>query len=855
MVDFDEAKGIVERVRRDIEVSMGTRIWDDYVNALKLISQVIFTRSSGFIFELIQNAEDAGLGLEDTGLFEIRVNQSRVKMMHNGRAFTKGNVEALCGIRSSKKPENGTLGYLGIGFKSVFRVTDCPEIYSNGFQFKFDRNHEEWVDPNNTPWHVLPIWIEQPSETIDPLMTTFIIPFRKGEEETHYSSLLQQVTELGTELYLFLRWLKRIEITDEVSGQTWTLENLGENKDDITILRHNGQEQRLKLFRRILTDIPNWVRQDRLTQEYRANVTQREIAIAFALDDKGNLAPQQARAMYGGVYSFLPLGEARSGAKFAIQADFLVQPGREAINYEAKWNHWLVEQVASLCVEAIDYFKKHDKWKYQFLPAFEFTKSKGLESYDRLFGPKLIEPLEKLLEQDDCVPTADGGWARPGQVVRLLEDEKATEDLVTMGILKRDEIATVLGDQAGLKLVAPEVKERDTVPFRKIDRRNLLENKAFLERKCQEPEAAGWFRPLYVWLQKHPVWDVHHAYNHYWVNQKEYRTRWQTLDGRTYKAQVERYHKFEFVLTAGVRLLSGGDVWIPDLPPSDPVLRDLADTLQKSRPVLHPDILGSARDAVEQKTIRGFLTGLTGVQVLDSRSVCKEALLPRILTTTPKPSQEDLLKYSTYCQQILGNDIGRDSELWVLTKKGDIRAARETLLPKEFQPERDWETSQKYVPGLNFLSSDYLAGATDEDRLIEWRLFFSAGGVKDSPDNGVEVFAENFAREKLEAGYTKVIKVDKLNYGYDLEAESKAGEKIRIEVKGKTDDQNAALTSNETDAADKYGNSFYLCVVYSVPESPNIYMVRNPVQVVKAIKIILPIEIPSSIWKASKWHP
>lgn len=853
MVDSSEAKGIVETVRREIEVSRGTRIWDDYVNALKLISQVIFTRSSGFIFELIQNAEDAGLGLEDTGLFEIRVNQHRVKVVHNGRPFSKGNVEALCGIRSSKKPESGTLGYLGIGFKSVFKVTDCPEIYSNGFQFKFDRNHKEWVDPSNTPWHILPIWINQPSEIIDPRMTTFIIPFR-FREESHYLSLLQQVAQLGTELYLFLRWLKQIRITDEVSGQAWTLENLGEGKDGITTLSHNGEPQRLKLFRRTLTDVPDWVRQDRLTQEYRANVTKREIAIAFSLDDEGNLALQQARAMYGGVYSFLPLGEAKSGAKFPIQADFLVQPGREAINYEAKWNHWLVEQVADLCKEAIGYFKGCERWKYQFLPAFEFTKSKGLEAYDRLFGPKLIEPLEKFLENDDCVPTTDGGWARPGQVIRVSEDQEASEDLVTMGILERDEIATVLGDQLGLKLVASEVRERSTAPFKKVDRRNLLGNRAFLERRCQEPDAARWFRSLYGWLQKHPIWDVYQAYNHYRANRKEYVTHWLRLDGRTYRARIEGYHNFEFVLTADMKLLKGGDVWIAELPSSDPMLRDLTDTLQKSRPVLHPDILGGAKNEDKRKAITGFLRGLTGVQVLDNKNVCKEALLPRILTTAPKPSPGDLLKYSTYCQQILGDEIGKGSELWVLTKQGDVRGAKETLFPKEFQPERDWETNQKYVPGLNFVSPDYLAGATDEDRLEEWRSFFSAGGVKDSPDNGVEVFAENFAREKLEASYTSVIPVDKLNFGYDLEAESKAGEKIRIEVKGKTDDQNVALTSNETDAADKYGDSFYLCVVYSVPESPNIYMVRNPAQVVKTIKIILPIEIPSSIWKASKWH-
>ncbi len=121
----NEARKVIEGVRKEIEASKGTRIWGDYVNALKLISQVVFTRSSGFVFELIQNAEDAGLGLDNPGVFEILINHHRVKVVHNGRQFTSDDVKALCGIRSSKKPEKGTLGYLGIGFKSVFKITDC----------------------------------------------------------------------------------------------------------------------------------------------------------------------------------------------------------------------------------------------------------------------------------------------------------------------------------------------------------------------------------------------------------------------------------------------------------------------------------------------------------------------------------------------------------------------------------------------------------------------------------------------------------------------------------------------------------------------------------------------------------
>jgi hypothetical protein len=95
-----------------------------------LISEVVFSRSSGFVLEFLQNAEDSGLDLRTSGCFEININSHRVKMVHNGRPFTEENVRAVCGIRSSKKPERGTLGYLGIGFKSVFKVSDSPEVYS-----------------------------------------------------------------------------------------------------------------------------------------------------------------------------------------------------------------------------------------------------------------------------------------------------------------------------------------------------------------------------------------------------------------------------------------------------------------------------------------------------------------------------------------------------------------------------------------------------------------------------------------------------------------------------------------------------------------------------------------------------
>src|SRR6266849_2906756 len=181
-----DARKAVENIRRELERAKGTHIWQDYVNALRLVSQVVFTRSSGFVLELIQNAEDAGQGLEGLGDVSITVNKDRLKFVHNGAPFDQSNLQAICGIRSSKKPERGTLGYLGIGFKSVFKVTDSPEIYSGGYQFKFDRQHPGWTDPSNTPWHVLPIWIDAPTESIDSSITAFVIPLR---EPNYYESL------------------------------------------------------------------------------------------------------------------------------------------------------------------------------------------------------------------------------------------------------------------------------------------------------------------------------------------------------------------------------------------------------------------------------------------------------------------------------------------------------------------------------------------------------------------------------------------------------------------------------------------------------------------------------------------
>ncbi|MFH1140180.1 MAG: DUF3883 domain-containing protein [Chloroflexota bacterium] len=240
------------------------------------------------------------------------------------------------------------------------------------------------------------------------------------------------------------------------------------------------------------------------------------------------------------------------------------------------------------------------------------------------------------------------------------------------------------------------------------------------------------------------------------------------------------------------------------------------------------------------------------MQLLDAKAVVTEALLPRIATTptAPRPSQENLLRDTVTCQSILGKDLPSETELWVLTKNDEIRPAKEVLLSTEYGPSRRWEGASEYLPGLYFLSPRYLNEPPTPETVTAWREFFKSGGVKESPEDGVEEFAVKYTISKLShLGYTDIKSVEKRDFGYDINAVSPAGEEVRIEVKGQSVEGPATLTGNETEAADRdpQGN-FYLCVVCAVPDSPALYMVQNPSKRGKKQSVT----VPADVWKSAR---
>ena len=120
------------------EASQAPRLFSDLAKIEKYIAESYKTRS---LIELIQNADDAG-----ATRFVAECVDGGLVVANNGRAFTIADVEALCRSGASNKHRGGTtIGYRGIGFKSVVNLAERVWVFSGDQSFVFDRERTRAV--------------------------------------------------------------------------------------------------------------------------------------------------------------------------------------------------------------------------------------------------------------------------------------------------------------------------------------------------------------------------------------------------------------------------------------------------------------------------------------------------------------------------------------------------------------------------------------------------------------------------------------------------------------------------------------------------------------------------------------
>jgi hypothetical protein len=814
---MDAPKSVIKRIRQEIEDSRRVRLWQDSINMLDTVSESVFSRSAHFILEILQNAEDAGSKLPGKGEISFYVSPSRIKVTHNGASFSDVNVDAICGVRSSKKPEEGTLGYLGIGFKSVFKISDCPQVHSGGYHFEFNKN--AYADPIKEPWQIIPIWVENTQEPLDSSITTFLMPFRNIEA---YEQTLQELQKLDVHIFLFLKWLKKLTIVDEKSGDIVVIENLGEKNKVATLKKEDKKgtkTHRFVIFRRS-QKVPQDVSKDSSLEFYkRQAVKEREIVLAFSVDNSDNLQPIEDASALGSVSSFLPLVEERTGARFLIQSDFLVQPGREAIQYELSWNHWLIEKAALLAEEAIEEFKKHPKWKNQFLPVFKFQSYSAHMSFSKLFYPKLQQPLLDYLKSHEVYPTESGQHVNPSQAVQLEEKAK--------GLVEDNDLSVLFPNSTGMRLAATDldikaIPDEVQLQVKKLDLGKIARDYNFLEMKAKQTGYVQWFVKLYKAMA-----ETHQTY-------KE-------IQGQDSRGRIKWYPSPIYMLSEKDGVILASNCYLRQI--SNEVLKLRAtfpevDSLLSSYPLIH---LGLDLPELEE-----FFKEHTHVQSIDYSKICRDVFLPKVRVNVPALAKDKLFAYTRLLQK--GPEI-RDI-IWVITSNGKMKPSNQVFLGMSYSPSENWETLSKYVPNIDFLSSEYLQGVLSQD-IPAWKEFFIRLGSNESGENhDVETFATEFVKANLASELSNFIAKDRQQHGYDLEAIlTKSGALVKLEVKGrKKKEEPIDLIGKEPEAARQAklnGEAFWVCIVPNVPENPELWVVEDALKVGQTNILTIPI----SAWK------
>ncbi|MEA1653010.1 hypothetical protein UAJ10_28845 [Nitrospirillum sp. BR 11164] len=153
---------------------------------------------SHFIFELLQNAEDA-----EASCVCFRLEPTRIVFEHDGRPFNRDDIEGITGIGNTTKLDDGhKIGCFGIGFKSVYVVTERPEVHS-------------LIEDESLAFAIENLVVPKLIETTHLDATTqIVLPLRADRAKLALTRAREGLAASGPRSLLFLRNIKRLEWID-----------------------------------------------------------------------------------------------------------------------------------------------------------------------------------------------------------------------------------------------------------------------------------------------------------------------------------------------------------------------------------------------------------------------------------------------------------------------------------------------------------------------------------------------------------------------------------------------------------------------------------------------------------------
>lgn len=398
--------------------------------ALERIIQ-LYTDRSHFVYELLQNAEDA-----QAKCVKFVQYPDRLEVMHDGKPFTAENLQGLCDIGKSDKVDDlNQIGEFGVGFKSVFGICDTVRLYSEPANFrKKDVGTAipfavEIVD-FTSPRDIAPIELEHA------FTTKFIFPYTVGRSFSGFKTipelnavLAKKLQNLGITTLLFMKNLELIEYQIKLDDKTVEGQYLLEKQqinDHCSLVSALGLSDAPRSKEGVSEEISYL-----MFSRHCHQMPQRTVDIAFPVVVKpdGTYECQKPKDPYISVY--FPT-ETESKLGFIVQGPYRTTPNRSSIPADEEKNIQLAKETAILLSDTLLEMRDAGTLNMSFVKALPLS-ARSFEAYG-LFEP-LYETVKNLFTREAVIPCKNGGYvssrcakiARQERLATLFSDKLLTQ--------------------------------------------------------------------------------------------------------------------------------------------------------------------------------------------------------------------------------------------------------------------------------------------------------------------------------------------------------------------------------------------------------------------------------------------
>lgn len=669
-------------------------IW--VASACDTISRDINTDSQHFIYELLQNADDAS-NKKDRLDIEINFSGDYIIFSHKGEPFSEVDIESISSIGDGTKIEDSNkTGFKGIGFKSVFSQSDYVIIKSKSFCFRYDRNHwkEYWNDKwgnkdiwqsqrqakrknyqPQMPWQIIPIWHELKSAPFwNEWNVSTIIKHNQIEKLKRDLSILLS----DTQILLFLR-SKKVVVTVVNGDEKLIIEKSTNLETKTTTLRRNGELQSEWIIKTEQFDIPLNTREeinaDEKSPQKLKHSLRTEISFAIQVEQGELKAVSEPNRL---IFTYLPTS-IKCDVPFLVNASFLTDAGRQHLHQDVVWNNWLFNQIPLKFLKWVaELAHRGSDYRYQFLKIVPHKLS-GSNMLEQSFN----EGYKQALNTISFIPNQNGDLLK---VSEAIFDKTSISDCIEKQILI-NHINQKLQKNFTTDSFIPHIEPINTLKKIGVE--------MFVIDDLEELFASTTF------INEHKIVDNYNliCFLYDKVNDSNDREEW----NRKLKNIPFIFNK-NLKLYKPIHLLLGQHSRVTD------------------EQIIHNDVLSEVRN---NREIYNWLLNLGVQEPSDTAFIDLVIENPETFINTLNAIETIQFIFNIYRNnQISDSQFQELRKIKLLTKKGTLLSCEKCYLSNFYEPESKLE----YLYGGDiYVDEKYVEG---KDEKVEWKAFFLRMKVK-----------------------------------------------------------------------------------------------------------------------------